>query len=110
MRQAISALLALVMVITSGAMAVARGQTYDVAGHVILCIGHGLVVVQIDRNGEPVEAPQLCPDCTLSLVDPKVPMHGSDFATLDAAFGRPSRVAPARILPFEPPKARAPPG
>ena len=68
--RAISAVLALVMLLTSGAMAVARGQAYDVAGQIVLCSGHGIVVVLLDAEGDPVARPHLCPDCMLSSSDP----------------------------------------
>lgn len=62
------------MIVTSGAMAVARGQAYDAVGQIVLCTGHGAILVTVDAQGEPIEPPHLCPDCVLAmLADTAVP-------------------------------------
>lgn len=54
-----------VLIITALAMSTARGQARDAAGAIILCTGHGTVLVYLDATGDPIEAPHLCPDCVL---------------------------------------------
>jgi len=59
--------LALLLVLTAQAMAVARGMP-GVAGAVVLCTGTGPVTVLTDAEGQPVGPAHICPDCTLSLI------------------------------------------
>lgn len=65
-RPAAALVLALVLALTSGAMAVARGQTSAV-GTLVLCVGDGLVSVAVDAEGQPSGPAHICPDCALSL-------------------------------------------
>lgn len=58
--------LALMLSLTSQAMAVMRG-TPGPAGEIVLCTGSGPISVQVDENGQPVGKPHICPDCALSL-------------------------------------------
>lgn len=80
------------------------------AGAIVLCTGTGPVAVAVDRNGQPVERPHVCPDCVftamaglaapLSLTEWQVQprkMHVVDVAR-NAASAQPVR-----------PKARGPP-
>ena len=69
LRAFVSISLIVALVVTSGAMAVARGQSFDAVGKIILCVGHISRVVYIDQQGEPVERPQVCPDCALHQFD-----------------------------------------
>ena len=62
LRSYLAALLALVMVLTSQTMAVARGMELP-SGEMVLCIGDGSVTVYVDADGQPVDAPHYCPDC-----------------------------------------------
>ncbi|WP_298356411.1 hypothetical protein [uncultured Litoreibacter sp.] len=58
--------LAAAMILTSGGMAVARtapdGQT------MVICTGMGVETVTLDANGEPIDAPPICPDCVIHAV------------------------------------------
>ena len=56
--------LALVLVVTTHSMAVARGTSMPM-DQVVLCTGTGPAVVLVDRDGQPVTPPHSCPDCTL---------------------------------------------
>lgn len=57
--------MALVMVLTS--VATAMGQMRAAAiGEMVLCTGHGPRIVQVDAEGQPVQARTTCPDCVLS--------------------------------------------
>jgi hypothetical protein len=62
--------LAFVLVLTGQSMAVARGAAPAV-GQMVLCIGNGSVVVYMDESGAPTAAPHVCPDCTLTMVEPR---------------------------------------
>lgn len=60
--------MALILALTSGGMAVARGQTMA-AGTMVLCTGSGPLVVPVDADGQPTGPAHVCPDCALSLID-----------------------------------------
>ena len=49
-------------------MAAARGAA-DATGKMVLCVGTQSVVVYMDEQGQPTQAPHFCPDCTLTLID-----------------------------------------
>ena len=55
-------LLTLLLALTGQTMAVARGAT-DAHGQMIICTGHGPVAVWVDGDGQPTDAPHVCPDC-----------------------------------------------
>ncbi|NSX54567.1 hypothetical protein [Parasulfitobacter algicola] len=57
----------LLIVATSQSMAVARGQA-AVAGEMVICNGNGTMTVLIDADGNPVDHPHICPDCTATLI------------------------------------------
>lgn len=61
--------LALTIAVTSVTMAMARGQTRDAAGVIIICSGAGVVQLQVDREGNPVGPVHICPDCALGALD-----------------------------------------
>ncbi|MEM7521050.1 MAG: hypothetical protein AAF307_08425 [Pseudomonadota bacterium] len=61
----ISYALAMVLVLTSQAMAIARGGA-DATDQRFLCIGGQVALVYVDQEGVPVEAPHFCPECTLT--------------------------------------------
>ena len=60
--------LAVVLVLTGQSMAAARGAA-DATGKMVLCVGTQSVVVYMDEQGQPTQAPHFCPDCTLTLID-----------------------------------------
>ena len=65
----ISALmLALTMVISTIGFGIAHGQP-QVTGQMPLCTGHGIVTVEIDADGQPVERIGICPDFAASILD-----------------------------------------
>ncbi len=59
--------LVLLLVLTSQAMAVARGAPSP-RGQIELCTGTGPVMVYVDDDGAPVGAPHICPDYALNLL------------------------------------------
>lgn len=61
-------LLAAVLVLTGQSMVVARGAA-AATGQIEICIGADIVKVYVDRDGQPTQAPHICPDCVLSFAD-----------------------------------------
>lgn len=76
MRKAIrisqAAVLALILILTSQAMAVTRGTTGP-AGQMVLCTDTGPTIVFIDENGAPTRPPAYCPDCALTTLSALTP-------------------------------------
>ncbi len=110
MRRLISLCAVLLLVLTAQQMAMARGQTTDVTGQVILCTGNGIVTVTLDAQGKPAGPAHICPDCALSFVlavaNPDLPVHTDLARRLTFPFAQVS-------LPADPvvpgPAARDPP-
>lgn len=61
-------LVALLLIVTSQSMAVARGTMRDATGAVVICTGTGPITVLTDADGQPVGPAHICPDCALSLI------------------------------------------
>ncbi|WP_193140594.1 hypothetical protein [Meridianimarinicoccus sp. MJW13] len=57
--------LIVLVALTSLQLGLSRG-TARVAGTVVLCTGTGPVAVTVDRDGQPVSRPHVCPDCVMS--------------------------------------------
>lgn len=106
MRRLLHPALILCLVLTGIGLGAARGTVVR-AGQVVLCTGHGVVIV--DHPGEPRQA-RFCPDMALSLLSapPDAPVDPAalrDAARLDQpvpvrhAQGRESRRAVARGPP-----------
>lgn len=78
-RQVILASLAAIIVMTSVALGMARGQPGP-AGAMVICAGTGAVVVPVDADGNPAGPRHYCPDCALSLLEtgafPAAMQHG----------------------------------
>jgi hypothetical protein len=102
--------LSLVLALTAGAFAVARGQG-AVAGRVEICTGNGPVMVARDADGNPTGHPHICPDAAFFVVDgavPPIPGRVAAVAGCRPAFAEPlpaGRVAPARRARDPPPPA-----
>jgi len=102
--------LALTIALTSVTMALARGQTRDAAGIMIICSGAGVVSVSVDADGDPVGPVHICPDCALGAlawVD-----IGSTLSLPDRAEFRLSFVSEHVSVPglgWSAPRARGPP-
>ncbi|HRO16411.1 MAG TPA: hypothetical protein PLL33_15505 [Paracoccus sp. (in: a-proteobacteria)] len=67
MGRALHLALILVLAFTGLSLGAARGQT-QIAGQVVLCAGGAITVQLVDRDGQPVERVQICPDMALSLL------------------------------------------
>ncbi|MDJ0825661.1 MAG: hypothetical protein QNJ16_09170 [Rhodobacter sp.] len=101
--------LALIVALTSSAMAVARGHG-TAAGSIVICSGAGVVTLQVDANGDPVGPAHICPDCALHLLDATAPPAPEIAGQLDTPQGSaPALPALAKIHRTETPQARAPP-
>ncbi len=57
--------LALVVLLTSQQMAIARGSP-AAAGTMVICGGQGIVTITVDAEGNPTGAVHICPDCAMS--------------------------------------------
>lgn len=66
LRPLIALFLALTITLTSGAMAVARGNARAGMGMITLCTGYGPQQVTVDKDGQPVGPAHFCPDCALA--------------------------------------------
>ena len=98
------------LVVTSGAMAAARGQAGP-AGSIEICHGATITVVYIDATGQPVEQVHLCPDYALT-------HFGSDGAGQGQVLAPQMRMTALAWVPSAvsahgqahlPPSARGPP-
>ncbi|WP_415921779.1 hypothetical protein [Tateyamaria sp. SN6-1] len=91
-------LLTMTLLATSIGSASARGAAPAV-DHVVICSGHGVSVLYLDADGEPTDAPHLCPDCILHLVAPLLTagsaMRAEGMArAVPQYFGRSQEVVP----------------
>lgn len=107
MSRHLSALVILVVALTSIGLGAARG-TVRIGDEVVLCTGHGIVVTRLP--GGEGEGPRLCPDMALSL------LAATDAAEVQLP-ARPAlpevlllrRTAEAPLIPPQGRHARAPP-
>ncbi|WP_322866676.1 hypothetical protein U5922_011070 [Aquicoccus sp. G2-2] len=102
--------MALMLALTGESLAVARGMP-TAAGQIVLCSGQGIVIVDVDENGQPVERGHICPDAASFVI--------AAVAQLPAVALRPmgqaqKMVADAVVRPASrgeiDPVARGPPG
>lgn len=63
----VAVVLALLLVVTGQALAMARASTGP-AGQVVICAGSGPVVVYLDEDGVPTGPPHVCPDFALHII------------------------------------------
>lgn len=78
-----------VLALTAQSMAVARGTAMS-AGQIVLCTGTGPVVVDVDKDGQPVDPAHICPECAVSEL---VALDGPAFtcaATLGVSKAQPA--------------------
>lgn len=105
-------LLAVALVLTAQAAAVARGQPEPV-GEMVICTTGGLITVAVDAEGNPVGPAHVCPEATAGLVAPLQTAHGVTpgatvimdtdvFAARPAPRGHGLRPATARDPPAFP--------
>jgi hypothetical protein len=63
----LSSLLVALLILTGQQVTSARGTGHAVT-EAVLCIGGGLVTVQLDAEGNPVGPAHICPDATLAFL------------------------------------------
>lgn len=65
-------------------MAHARGGAAPL-DQMVICVGQDLLVVYVDADGQPVEAPQHCPECCLqALPTPVAPQVAHPMSYFDS--------------------------
>ena len=92
--------LAVLLVLTSQAYAVAQGKPAAV-GTMVICQGNHMVTVAIDADGQPVETVHICPDHALFVAD-GAPLAGVAKVTdlVPVTFTRlPAFKSPQKSLP-----------
>ncbi|MFK7940687.1 MAG: hypothetical protein AB8B82_15000 [Roseovarius sp.] len=101
--------LSLALVLTGQSMAMARGMA-PAADEIVICTGHGPVILTVDADGNPTAPAQLCHDCAMNLVQ--------GLLTNDLVLSRMTtwqKVSPAHVtypavrLTLRAPQARGPP-
>jgi hypothetical protein len=84
MSRAIALVLALTLVLTSQAFALARGQA-AAAGQMVICTGTGFVMLTVDADGNPTGPAHVCPDAIAVLgalvPPPALPVRPAVLAT-----------------------------
>ena len=113
MRVLIAACLTLVLIATSGAMAVARGQMAAAgpAFSMVICTGNGTETLRLDADGNPVQASHACPECVIAGATP-LPTQGLALEisqSVTSAFMVRVLSAPATSVPCAGGYPRAPP-
>lgn len=104
-------LLALVLGLTSGTMAVARGHAAAPGEAMVICTGYGLVTVTLDADGNPTGPVLPCPDCVAALAAlPAGPAALPVLPQRRARAARPPRRGPVPARPCRSRPARGPPG
>ncbi|WP_170761852.1 hypothetical protein [Ruegeria lacuscaerulensis] len=104
--------LSLLVILTGQGVAASRGVD-SVVGQMVLCTGTGPVVVYMDSEGQPAQAPHFCPDYALSLLGavsvvapvvplaPKIdlpsPMRKADNLIALPVPSRPARAPPVSV-------------
>ncbi len=111
-------LLSLLVILTGQSVAESRGIDRAV-GQMVLCTGTGPVVVYMDADGQPTQAPHYCPDYALALLGavhqaqadiPPAPVLAQpeptrrDRGQISAPLPqRPARAPPATVVPASKP-------
>ncbi|WP_299621870.1 hypothetical protein [uncultured Tateyamaria sp.] len=110
MRMLSALLLSLVLAVTSHSAGMARGASTAV-DQIVICTGFGATVIHMDADGQPTQAPHLCPDCVVHLLAVDVPTVKATPLTLRVrteASGLHDDLL-AVMPPLIVPPARAPP-
>jgi hypothetical protein len=107
LRVLVAVCLALVLIGTSGAMAVARGQMAAGPGQIlVICVADGTAPLRVDADGNPIAPAHACPDCVLAGFAP-TPETRALAAPVEMA--RAAVLLPARSGPWQPPRDTAHP-
>ena len=79
-------LLGLVLAVTSHSAGMARGASTAV-DQIVICTGLDVTVIHLDAEGQPTQAPHLCPDCVVHLLAVDVPTVAAPPVTLQVYTG-----------------------
>lgn len=92
-------------------LGVASSRGIDkIAGQMVLCTGSGPVVVYMDKDGQPTQAPHYCPEFALSLLSAVAIDQPTVPAVAAALAPKPPRVVGNLIAASVPNRpARSPP-
>ena len=106
----VSLLLIALLVLMGQSVAMARGAPGP-AGQMVLCTGTGPVMVFVDGDGQPTEAPRFCPDTAMGLLSVVAIAAAEASFTADPGHTRtlPRLVDVVRAKPVQRRLARAPP-
>lgn len=108
-RHIIAAFMALALLMTAQAMAQARGAS-AAAGQMVICTGTGPMVVHVDADGQPTDAPHLCPEAALHvLTDVVLPTPSFHLTLVGFSHGTSGQVGLVPPSPADLPPVRAPP-
>lgn len=109
MRALIALFLSLILALTAVTVAVARVQD-GATTEMVVCAEGGAMLVTLDASGNPVERLHHCPDCTVALTGPVLPVqaprHIARVAPIDRTMPG-ADLHPARTP--DRPVARGPP-
>lgn len=109
LNKALPFVLSLLVVLTGQGVAASRGMDRAV-GQMVLCTGTGPVVVYMDAEGQPTQAPHFCPDYALTLLGAVSPSKPCLPVAPEIDRPMPSRMTKNLIaLPIPAQPARAPP-
>ncbi|EEE37124.1 hypothetical protein RKLH11_960 [Rhodobacteraceae bacterium KLH11] len=101
--------LSVLVILTGQGVAASRGVDRAV-GQMVLCTGTGPVVVYMDDEGQPTQAPHYCPDYALSLLGALHPVQiALPLAPTKAPPALPQYVDGQIAAPVPQRPARAPP-
>ena len=101
--------LSLLVILTGQGVAASRGMDRAV-GKMVLCTGHGPVIVYMDAEGQPTQAPHFCPDYALTLLGAvAVPPLVVPLAPIEALPSPLRKAGNLIALPVPGRPARAPP-
>ncbi len=106
----LTALIAFSLVISGQAIALAKGAS-PATDYMVLCTGHGTVILFTDQNGDPTAAPHLCPDCTLAALTatPGPDTSVQPFHRTPVPLGWPEHTSNTKAALTTSTQARAPP-
>ena len=94
LRHMVLSLMAVAMVLTSGAMALAR--TAPDGTSIVICTGMGLATIMVDADGREIDPSPICPDCVTPtfadlVVRPQVVQQPSILSVLHPAAAHSAR-------------------
>ncbi|SMY08788.1 hypothetical protein [Flavimaricola marinus] len=109
LKQLTAGLMVAVLFLTGQMVTSARG-TGPAVMEAVLCVGGGLVTVQLDADGNPVGPSHICPDATLAfLADVALPRPGDLHLAMSRLGGVPQDVSKAPTARPHLPPATGPP-